>query len=98
MDTLVTRTLQAAAHVGAQRIVIAGGVGANRLLRSELEVRFDGTVHYPRIEFCTDNGAMIAVAGALREAEGAAAGEIEARARWPLDSLAEPRQSERYGQ
>jgi len=90
VDTLVTRTLQAARHSKATRIVIAGGVGANRLLRQELESRFDGRVFYPRIAFCTDNGAMIAMAGALRLADAGRAAEIRARARWPLDELVPP--------
>ena len=90
VDTLVTRTLQAARHVSAERVVIAGGVGANALLRSELETRFSGRIFYPRIEFCTDNGAMIAVAGALRLADAHAPNEIKALARWPLDSLSPP--------
>ncbi len=90
IDTLVGRTLQAARQERAERIVVAGGVGANALLRSELAARFGGRVFYPRPAFCTDNGAMIAVAGALRLGDAAPAGTIEARARWPLDSLSPP--------
>lgn len=90
IDTLVARTLQAARHEGSERIVVAGGVGANELLRQELALRFDGRVFYPRPEFCTDNGAMIAVAGALRLSDAAPACTIMARARWPLDSLSPP--------
>ncbi len=90
VDTLVARTLNAAQAIAAQRIVVAGGVGANRLLRQELERRFRGRVFYPRFDLCTDNGAMIAVAGALRLADAAAPEEIRARARWPLDSLSPP--------
>jgi N6-L-threonylcarbamoyladenine synthase len=90
IDTLTGRTLQAARREGATSIVVAGGVGANRLLRSELERRFDGRVYYPRVEFCTDNGAMIALAGALRLGDGRHAGPIRAVARWPLDTLADP--------
>ena len=48
---------------------MAGGVGANKLLRKEIAERFEGEVYYPRLAFCTDNGAMIAIAGALRLAE-----------------------------
>ncbi len=90
VDTLVIRSLQAARNQGLRRIVVAGGVGANRLLRSEMARRFDGDVHYPSLEFCTDNGAMIAVAGALRAAQASSANEIRAQARWPLDSLVPP--------
>ena len=90
VDTLVGKTLRAAREEGLGRVVIAGGVGANRLLRAELENRFDGRVYYPRLEFCTDNGAMIAVAGACRLRDAAAPASIEARARWRLDTLAPP--------
>jgi N6-L-threonylcarbamoyladenine synthase len=90
VDTLVTRTLKAARHTSAARIIVAGGVGANHLLRADLAQRFDGTVYYPRLEFCTDNGAMIAVAGAMRVAEASTADEIKAVARWPLDTLKPP--------
>ena len=90
VDTLVGRTLKAAQAEGLQRIVVAGGVGANRLLRKEMAEQFDGAVHYPRMEFCTDNGAMIAVAGALRVNEAQQATTIMARARWSLDTLTAP--------
>ncbi len=72
VDTLVGRALQAADAHDFERIVVAGGVGANRLLRAEIAARFLGEVYYPRMEFCTDNGAMIAVAGALRLGRGSA--------------------------
>ena len=87
VDTLVTRSLQAARKQGLARIVVAGGVGANKLLRSEMARRFDGEVYYPRMEFCTDNGAMIAVAGALRVAEATAATEVRAQPRWSLEAI-----------
>jgi len=90
VDTLVGKSLKAAAAEGLGRIVIAGGVGANRLLRSEMAERFSGDVFYPRFEFCTDNGAMIAVAGALRHSEATSPTEIQAQARWSLDSLGIP--------
>ena len=90
VDTLVSRSLQAARAQRLERIVVAGGVGANRLLRADMTRRFDGEVYYPRLAFCTDNGAMIAIAGALRIADAARAGEILARARWSLDALAAP--------
>ena len=90
VDSLVGKSLRAAKSEGLNRIVIAGGVGANRLLRREISKQFDGEVFYPRIEFCTDNGAMIAIAGSLRLAEAAEASEIMATARWSLDTLAAP--------
>ena len=90
VDTLVGRTLQAAERENLDRIVVAGGVGANKLLRQEIAGRFRGQVHYPRMAFCTANGAMIAVAGALRLADAQAADEIRAQARWSLDTLSPP--------
>ena len=87
VDTLVGKAIRAAEEQKLERIVVAGGVGANQLLRTELAARFDGKVYYPRLEFCTDNGAMIAIAGAQRLAEAGDAGEIRAHARWSLESL-----------
>jgi N6-L-threonylcarbamoyladenine synthase len=90
VDTLVTRTLKAAGEKAAARVVVAGGVGANLLLREALAERFPGSVYYPRLRYCTDNGAMIAIAGAMRLADGEKADTIQARARWSLESLARP--------
>ena len=90
VDTLIGKSIRAARAEGLERIVVAGGVGANKLLRKEMAERFEGEVYYPRLAFCTDNGAMIAVAGALRLAEAGQAGEIRARARWSLDTLDVP--------
>lgn len=90
VDSLVSRTLKAAKANSAERIVVAGGVGANRLLRSELSATFDGEVFYPRPEFCTDNGAMIAIAGAMRLADARKPDTIHATARWSLESLQPP--------
>ena len=90
VDTLVTRSLQAAERERLDRIVVAGGVGANKLLRHDMARRFPGEVFYPRMAYCTDNGAMIAVAGALRLADAHAADEIRAQARWSLDTLGIP--------
>jgi N6-L-threonylcarbamoyladenine synthase len=90
VDTLVGRTIKAAEAEGLERIIVAGGVGANKLLRQDLAARFKGTVYYPRMEFCTDNGAMIAIAGALRLGDADHAGEIRATARWPLQTLSTP--------
>lgn len=90
VDTLVGKTLQAAKKFGLDRIVVAGGVGANKLLRADMAARFDGRVYYPRMAYCTDNGAMIAVAGAQRLADASDADEIRARARWSLVDLGQP--------
>jgi len=90
VDTLIAKSIKAAQAEGLERIVVAGGVGANRLLRNDMAERFDGDVYYPRLEFCTDNGAMIAVAGALRLAEADKAAEIKAQARWSLETLGVP--------
>jgi len=91
VDTLIAKSIKAARAEGLDRIVVAGGVGANKLLRKDIAERFEGEVYYPRLAFCTDNGAMIAVAGALRLAEAAAASEIKAQPRWSLETLATPR-------
>jgi N6-L-threonylcarbamoyladenine synthase len=90
VDTLIAKSIKAAHAEGLERIVVAGGVGANKLLRKDIAERFDGEVYYPRLAFCTDNGAMIAVAGALRFAEADQAAEIKAQARWSLETLATP--------
>ena len=90
VDTLIAKSIKAARAEGLDRIVVAGGVGANKLLRKEIAERFAGEVYYPRLAFCTDNGAMIAVAGALRLAEAAEAGQIRAQARWSLETLGRP--------
>ncbi len=90
VDTLVEKSVRAAKSANLSRIVVAGGVGANKLLRQEIADRFPGEVYYPRMAYCTDNGAMIAVAGALRLADAKPIDEIRAQARWPLDSLAAP--------
>jgi len=90
VDTLIGRTLQAARSVAAGRVIVAGGVGANALLRRDLRDRFDGDVYFPPFELCTDNGAMIAVAGALRLADAEAVSDIRATARWSLEALERP--------
>lgn len=90
--TLVAKALRALEATGLDTLVVSGGVGANRRLRADLSAaaaRSGARVHYPRIEFCTDNAAMVAVAGLARLRAGERAGlAIDARAQWPLDSLA----------
>ena len=90
VDTLVGKSLRAIEATGRRRLIVAGGVGANRCLRSELSRTLEqrgGRVYYPRIEFCTDNAAMVAYAGALRLQAGRPAGwVVEARPRWDLEA------------
>ena len=88
VETLVTKTCRALHETGLRTLVVAGGVGANRMLRSGLAAAAAGlgvAVRYPRIEFCTDNAAMIAMAGLWRLRAGDHEPlAIRARARWPL--------------
>lgn len=92
VETLVIKCRRALAATGARRLVVAGGVGANRRLRAQLADaaradRFD--VYFPRLEFCTDNGAMIALAGSIRLHAGQFNNEeIRVFPRWDLESLA----------
>ena len=91
VETLTVKALRALEETGLDTLVVSGGVSANRQLRSRLAeaARREGArVYYPRIEFCTDNAAMIAVAGLARLEAGQHDGlDIQARARWPLESL-----------
>ena len=100
VDTLVIKCRRALEQTGCKRLVIAGGVSANKRLRASLEAmaeKLRGSVFYARPEFCTDNGAMIAYAGAQRLKAGQQDGErIVAVPRWPMNTLppvAEPRQN-----
>lgn len=94
IDTLVGKSLRAVQQTDRETLVVAGGVGANRKLRETLTAaigELGGRVHYPRPEFCTDNGSMIAYAGFLRMQAGESdTGGICVRARWPLDQLSPP--------
>ena len=94
VDSLVSKCGRALDETGLGRLVVAGGVGANRKLRAtltELGARGGARVHYPRPALCTDNGAMVAYAGACRHSGGPVAGHrIMARPRWPLDELSPP--------
>ncbi|WP_299019391.1 tRNA (adenosine(37)-N6)-threonylcarbamoyltransferase complex transferase subunit TsaD [uncultured Photobacterium sp.] len=91
VDTLAIKCKRALKQTGFNRLVIAGGVSANKYLRQELEklmVGMKGEVFYPRTEFCTDNGAMIAYAGMqrLKNQEIMDLG-VKAYPRWPIDQL-----------
>ena len=90
--TLTAKALRALDETGHDTLVVSGGVGANRELRARLAdaARARGArVYYPRVEFCTDNAAMIAVAGMARLKAGQHDGlAIQAHARWPFAALA----------
>ena len=92
VDTLVLKCRRALEATGLRRLVVAGGVGANARLRSALAERLaESALYFPRLEFCTDNGAMIAYAGARRLMAGERTpARIGARARWPLTELRPP--------
>jgi len=90
VEVLVKKSLKAMKQTGLKQLVVAGGVGANRQLRSTLDreaKRKQFRVYYPELEFCTDNGAMIALAGCLRLQSGTPAkeaGSFAVQPRWPL--------------
>ncbi len=91
VDTLVIKCRRALRQSGLKRLVIAGGVSANRMLRERLEAmvsKQQAELFYARPEFCTDNGAMIAYAGCQRLQAGQQDDlRIQARPRWPLTEL-----------
>ncbi|MBY3788913.1 tRNA (adenosine(37)-N6)-threonylcarbamoyltransferase complex transferase subunit TsaD [Photobacterium carnosum] len=91
VDTLAIKCKRALKQTGYKRLVIAGGVSANKALRQQLEIMMKGMhgqVFYPRTEFCTDNGAMIAYAGMqrLKNHESMDLG-VKVYPRWPIDQL-----------
>ena len=91
VDTLAIKCKRALKQTGYKRLVIAGGVSANQALRQQLETMMKGMhgqVFYPRTEFCTDNGAMIAYAGMqrLKNHESMDLG-VKVYPRWPIDQL-----------
>jgi N6-L-threonylcarbamoyladenine synthase len=94
VDVLVRKSLKAVEQSGLRRLVVAGGVGANKELRAQLNAacaKRGVRVHYPELELCTDNGAMIAMAAAMRLAAGVERAErryaFDVKPRWPLDAL-----------
>ena len=95
VEVLLKKSLAALVRTGLRRLVVAGGVGANRQLREQLNAAcaLRGIrVHYPELQLCTDNGAMIAMAAGLRLQAGASRAEMDyafdVKPRWALDSLA----------
>ena len=91
VDTLMLKCRRALNETGRKQLIIAGGVSANRALRESLEAmvaKLHSKLYYARPAFCTDNGAMIAFAGAQRLAAGQCDDlTIAAKARWPMDKL-----------
>jgi N6-L-threonylcarbamoyladenine synthase len=94
IDVLVSKTMRALERTGLKRLVVAGGVGANLALRQRLDAccgRAGVRVHYPELELCTDNGAMIALAAAMRLQRGLAdtadSGAFDVRPRWALQDI-----------
>jgi N6-L-threonylcarbamoyladenine synthase len=92
VDVLTHKARAALAQTGLNQLVIAGGVGANQMLRSRLTTDIEkrgGKVFYPDLEFCTDNGAMIAFAGALRfvQQQGNKDYRFNVKARWNLAEI-----------
>lgn len=91
VDTLVIKCKRALEQTGIKRLVMAGGVSANRTLRAKMAesiTEVGGQVFYARPEFCTDNGAMIALAGMIRLKNGVSDSlDITVKARWPLADL-----------
>jgi N6-L-threonylcarbamoyladenine synthase len=91
VDTLRIKCTRALEQTGYSRLVIAGGVSANQCLRAALkkmEAKLGSTVYYARPKYCTDNGAMIAFAGAQRLLDGQRSEGTAVRPRWPMDQLA----------
>jgi N6-L-threonylcarbamoyladenine synthase len=93
VDSLAAKCSRALDVTGLARLVVAGGVGANRRLRAQLTQlgeRQGVRVHYPRPALCTDNGAMIAYTGSCRVESAAWPPRIIAKPRWSLEALTPP--------
>jgi N6-L-threonylcarbamoyladenine synthase len=85
VDVLYTKTMEAARAYGAEEILVAGGVSANRALRERFLSQSEFKVHIPPISLCTDNAAMIAAAGYYRFAHGQTSTlDMDVQATWPL--------------
>ncbi|THU02851.1 tRNA (adenosine(37)-N6)-threonylcarbamoyltransferase complex transferase subunit TsaD [Lampropedia puyangensis] len=97
VEVLVKKSMLALKHTGLNRLVVAGGVGANQHLRDQLNAqcaRRGVRVHYPELYLCTDNGAMIALAAAMRLQAGLQEPNrdwsFDVKPRWPLDAITSP--------
>jgi N6-L-threonylcarbamoyladenine synthase len=94
VEVLVKKSMAALKATGMRRLVVAGGVGANRSLRLQLNQACQKAgvrVHYPELHLCTDNGAMIAMAAAMRVQAGQQAPQhdhgFDVKPRWPLSQI-----------
>ena len=94
VEVLLKKSLTALRETGLKRLVVAGGVGANRHLREQLNAackRQGVRVHYPELHLCTDNGAMIAMAAAMRVQSGQQQPQMnygfDVKPRWPLSQI-----------
>jgi N6-L-threonylcarbamoyladenine synthase len=92
VETLAIKCKRALKQTGHKRLVVAGGVSANKALREKLDAMSGVDVFYPRMQFCSDNGAMIAFAGAIRQQAFVMqdAPTFSVRPRWPMDELTPP--------
>jgi len=94
VDALAIKCRKALKQEKLKTLVVAGGVAANRKLRALLNetiASIDGELYFPRLEFCTDNGAMIAYAGAFRLLAGESSGDdVTVRPRWALEEMTAP--------
>jgi N6-L-threonylcarbamoyladenine synthase len=91
VDTLALKCRRAVRACGIKTLVLAGGVSANHRLRQRIDRMMEGeggAAYYPRLKFCTDNGAMIAFAGCQRLMAGQSESlSFSVRSRWPMESL-----------
>mgnify|MGYP000113644533 FL=1 len=97
VEVLLKKSMAALKATGMRRLVVAGGVGANRALRMQLNQACQKAgvrVHYPELHLCTDNGAMIAMAAAMRVQSGQQAPQFDysfdVKPRWPLSQIVAP--------
>ena len=94
VEVLLKKSMKALEETGLKRLVVAGGVGANRALREDLNAacaKRGVRVHYPELHLCTDNGAMIAMAAAMRLQSGLSKASeryaFDVKPRWPMTDL-----------
>lgn len=90
VDTLIQKSRRALKETGVKTLVVSGGVGANRKLRETLKslAKKEGfLVYFPRPEYCTDNGAMVAYLGHERLKRGLVSKKVELKARWSIDEM-----------